>query len=359
VSARVVRAAAYLAWVPLLMLGWPAGPAVGEDRGPSTEPTVWAQVLDDRITESSGLASGAMPGRLWTHNDSGDGPVLYALTSAGTVDATLTLTGVDARDFEGMAAGEDRNGNQVLVVGDIGDNAAVRENVQIHVVPEPSGNGDLSATPTTYLLQYPEGPQDAETVMLDPTSGEIVVVAKASTLSGAGVYRLPPSATPGALTTLERIGSVQAYVTDGAFLPDGRAVLRTYLGALLYDGFDDTSPVPLDVPPTPQGESVADHWAGDSVLVGSEGAGSTIYRVPVPPQESASSDAATESGSSESSKEESQTDESPGTTAAAPQHAGSEGGRDSPLASLAPWAVLVALLLTLGALVLRLRSRRE
>src|SRR6185312_12124692 len=90
-----------------------AVPAVADDEG--------FTIKDPRITESSGLAASRLhPGVYWTHNDSDDGPYLYAVDSAtGDTVARITLTGIgEPRDVEAISIGPDNR----IFVGDIGDN---------------------------------------------------------------------------------------------------------------------------------------------------------------------------------------------------------------------------------------------
>src|SRR5689334_12693906 len=78
-------------------------------------------ITDPRIKESSGLAASRIhPGVYWTHNDSDDGPYVYAVDSAtGKTVARVTLTGIGTpRDVEAISLGPDGQ----LYVGDIGDN---------------------------------------------------------------------------------------------------------------------------------------------------------------------------------------------------------------------------------------------
>src|SRR4051812_34259336 len=65
-------------------------------------------IKDPRITESSGLAASRLhPGIYWTHNDSDDGPYIYAVDSrTGKTVATLTLKGIGSpRDVEAISIG--------------------------------------------------------------------------------------------------------------------------------------------------------------------------------------------------------------------------------------------------------------
>jgi hypothetical protein len=70
---------------------------------------------------ASGLTvSGRVPGRLWTHNDSGE-PVLFALDPRGSVTGRVRLTGAAVEDWEAIAAGP-CGADSCLYMADIGDN---------------------------------------------------------------------------------------------------------------------------------------------------------------------------------------------------------------------------------------------
>lgn len=74
----------------MLLLLSGAAPAVADDGADRS-----FTIEDPRITESSGLAaSRAHPGIYWTHNDSDDGPYVYAVDSrTGKTVATITMKG--------------------------------------------------------------------------------------------------------------------------------------------------------------------------------------------------------------------------------------------------------------------------
>ena len=69
-----------------------AVPAVADD-GDTADRSF--TIEDPRITESSGLAASRLhPGVYWTHNDSDDGPYVYAVDSrTGKTVATITHEG--------------------------------------------------------------------------------------------------------------------------------------------------------------------------------------------------------------------------------------------------------------------------
>ncbi|MDQ4068195.1 MAG: hypothetical protein M3203_01750, partial [Actinomycetota bacterium] len=113
-------------------------------------PVVLGRIADRAVRESSGLAASRRnPGLLWTHNDSNDEPFLYCLDLQGRSCGTWRVTGAEAFDWEGMAAGPGpRAGEPYLYVGDIGDNLDQRPEIVVYRVPEPPAGGG-EPVPTT------------------------------------------------------------------------------------------------------------------------------------------------------------------------------------------------------------------
>jgi hypothetical protein len=239
------------------------------------------RLQDPRIQESSGMAlSPGHPGVLWTHNDSGHRAELYAVGPEGRTLATLTLAGVAARDWEGMAAGRDDRGRPALFVGDIGDNNGVWPEVAVYRVTEPARLRDATVAAVRYRLRYADGPHDAEALLVDPRGNRLYVATKG--LTGGGLYRAPARLARDRVNLLQRVARAPPVVTDGAFAPGGRGfVLRDYQGAFVY-----TAPgrrvAAFDLPLQLQGESITVSADGRSVLAGSEGPDSEVWRVPLP-----------------------------------------------------------------------------
>ena len=151
---------------------------------------VAVRLEDQRIYESSGLAlSRRHRAVLWTHNDSGGDPALYAVGPDGRTVATLTLAGAEARDWEAMAAGRDDRGRPALFVGDIGDNNGVWPEVAVYRVAEPAELRDATVPAARYRLRYADGPHDAEALLVDPRSNRLYVATKE--VAGGGLYRAP------------------------------------------------------------------------------------------------------------------------------------------------------------------------
>lgn len=270
---RIARAAAtVLAAVAALA----AAAVAWADSGPSVEFTM----SDPRITESSGLAASHLhPDVYWTHNDSGDGPYVYAIDGrTGRTLARITLRGVPARDMEAISIGPDDD----LYVGDIGDNlGGAWPEVWIYRFPEPSRLADESVDVTRCTVRYADGPRDAESLMIDPRTGRAYIASKNE--GGGGLYAGPARLSAAGINVFHRIADVP-WVTDGSFSPDGsRLLLRGYLGATDYrwSGGRPHEIGPVDIPLQRQGESVTYTRDGRALMVGSEGPDSAVYRVPL------------------------------------------------------------------------------
>jgi hypothetical protein len=177
------------------------------------------RVREPTANELSGLVrSPSRAGLLWSHDDSGAGPVLYGLRADGRVVARPTVTGAQAVDWEDIAAGPGPR----LYIGDIGDNGRSRSSIDVYRVAEPPPGATATAPAVRLRLRYPDGPHDAEALLVDPLRGDVIVVTKA--LGGATAYRAVD-------TTLRRVGDVPGarFVTGGDVSAGGRVVaLRSY-----------------------------------------------------------------------------------------------------------------------------------
>jgi len=238
-------------------------------------------VQDNRLTELSGLAA--------------DGEFRYAVGDGGRRLQVIVLrrdctvhrviaAAVDPFDIEDLALGPDGR----LWLADIGDNDRRRTTVALHVLAQ---NG----APELYRLTYPDGPHDAEALLLD-RDGQPYIITKES-FGASGVYRpagplVAPGPTPLELVTSVRfsrtetpggpVGSMGSMlITGGASSADGSVVaLRTYTDVYLYSVPDGdlitalgTEPIRVPLPDEPQGEAIAFEPDG-TLLSGSERADS-------------------------------------------------------------------------------------
>lgn len=277
------------------------GPTSGgssEKPGAYAQPVVIAELEDRAITESSGIvASRRNPGIFWTHNDSGDGPLLYAFDRKGKSMGRWRVSGAEAFDWEDIAAGPGpQAGVSYIYIGDIGDNYSRRDQITVYRVAEPVVNADDSSAKggkprateqaEAIRLKYPDGKHDAETLMVHPATGDLYVITK-EFRSAAGVYKLKAPFNTAGVNTLVRLGDISVpnliggLITGGDISPDGRrVVLCDYLSGYeivlpddAKDDFDKIWKQPMskiELGPRKQGEGVCYSLDGNSILATSE-----------------------------------------------------------------------------------------
>ena len=194
-------------------------------------PIVNALARQDLLEVSGVAASRTNPGILYIHQDSGDPNQVYLTDGSGADKGTLTLTSVGNRDWEDIAVGPGPiAGVNYVYVGDIGDNDSKYSSVFVYRFPEP----DLAGKTLPYIsdittvdkieLKYPDGPGNAETLMVDPLTRDIYIASKQSNLSKIYVARYPQSTT--SVTVMTPV--VQLYfnkATGGDISPDGTEIL--------------------------------------------------------------------------------------------------------------------------------------
>ncbi|MYT23862.1 WD40 repeat domain-containing protein [Streptomyces sp. SID7760] len=241
-------------------------------------------ITDPRIKESSGLAASRIhPGVYWTHNDSDDGPYVYAVDSAtGKTVARVTMTGIGTpRDVEAISLGPDGQ----LYVGDIGDNLnGTWDHVWIYRFPEPKQLADVTVKAEQFTVKYADGARNAEALMVHPVTGRVYIASKSE--DKGGLYEGPEELSASGTNVFRRVADLP-WVTDGAFSPDGgRLTLRGYFFARTYpwkDGKPEGEGERVDAPWQGQAESVTYSADGSTLLFGSEGESSRVVAVPVKP----------------------------------------------------------------------------
>ncbi len=236
------------------------------------------------LSEASGLAvSRRMPGRLWTHNDSGE-PVVVAVDGRGSVVGRVRLTGATVEDWEAIAVGPCGTAS-CLHVGDIGDNQADRKRITVYRLPEPDATNGSASVADVFHATYPDGPHDAEALLVGG-DGRLYIVTKGET-GPVAIYRFPAQLKSGATVTLERVGSgasgkadAESRITDGTVSADGQwAVLRTNSALAFYRASDllagqwrAANRIDLTSLEEPQGEGVA-LGADNTIFLAGEGGG--------------------------------------------------------------------------------------
>lgn len=270
------------------------------------EGTEVARVQAAALTEISGIALSRRQPVIWAHNDSGDGPSVYAIgRDDGAELGRWTMRGTVALDMEDMAIGPGPDGADHLYLADIGNNFArtgggpTRGEVTVHRVREPdvgSEPGDrFFGSVETLRLRYADEPYDAEAFVVDPLSGDLFVVSKTDDGASA-IYRVAASAlSPDSVATLEPVADLtlgpaglgtSPRATAADLSPSGHALLlRTEsqvflferaVGADLADVFERA--IEVSARPEPQGEAIG--WASDerAFYTISEGLNPPIWR---------------------------------------------------------------------------------
>ena len=240
-------------------------------------------ITDPRITESSGLAASHLhPGIYWTHNDSDDGPYLYAVDSAtGKTVARVTLSGIGRpRDVEAISIGPDHQ----IYVGDIGDNLGGKwPYVWIYRLSEPEKLVDQTIRATQYVVKYADGARNAESLVVDPKTGRPYIIDKNE--DGGHLFEGPAKLSSSGTNIFRPVATVDLWATDAAISPNGEQLaVRGYFGGIYYDwnGGNIKRKGRLNVPLQGQGESVSYSLDGTKLLYGSEGSDSPVQAEDAP-----------------------------------------------------------------------------
>jgi hypothetical protein len=245
-------------------------------------PTSLCTVTDPRLAELSGLVTDGGD-RRWAIVDGGRRARVFELAPDCSVRGVLTGS-ADPYDVEDLARAPDGT----FWLADTGDNRRARDTVAL-ITLTPGGAAAV------HRLRYPDGPHDAEAVLLG-RDGVPLIVTK-DPIAPARVYRPERPIVPGSKDAdpipLRRVaevslpasdtvgGPIGAFgtrtVTGGATTADGRVVaLRTYTDAWLFAAPDGDlvaalrgAPVRVPLPGEPQGEAIAFDGRG-GLLSGSE-----------------------------------------------------------------------------------------
>lgn len=258
------------------------------------------------VKESSGLvASRANAGVYWTHNDSGDGPFLYAFDGSGNTRGVWRVTNAKARDWEALAAGPGPDRTKTyLYIGDIGDNGGRRTELVVYRIVEPAVTPAEAQTDKkkpaatqpaeSIRLRYPDGSHDAETLLVHPKNGNLYIVTK-EVFAKPRVFQAESPVIVTGVITLKELGSLSVSgwfggtITDGSISPDAkRVVICDYrMGYELvlasanadFDSIWKQPLVPVSLGSRKQGEAVTYRPDGRAILATSEGTPMPLFEI--------------------------------------------------------------------------------
>lgn len=262
---------------------------------------------DSRIDEASGIGLGIRsPGVYYVQNDSGDTARFFAVDRrTGRTRAVYHVPDAVNHDWEDLAVAPDAAGTPSVWLADIGDNDAVRSEVELYRVDEPRvdmsehGAERTASRPDVWRLRYPSGPVNAESIAVTPT-GRAYVITKVDS-GKSTVYEVPAHPDAGRVQTLRQVGAIslpahgglvpaylQRLATGAAISPDGKLlVVRTYTDVYLWHVQHGdvaaalrSKPRHVSIPLQQQGEGIC--FAGRSLALDSEGRHTPIVTVALP-----------------------------------------------------------------------------
>ena len=182
-------------------------------QGDSPRPAmiVAGQLAEKELVEASGLArSQRQPGLLWSINDGGSRPRIYALDEYGSHAGRIRLEEARNRDWEDISSFT-LDGEPYLLVADVGDNDAKRKKVSLYVVAEPDLAEDdkVKLKPAWRIdFRYPDGPRDVEAVAVDIANERVIMLTKRDL--PPVLYEVPLRPAADATLTATRLGTIKS-----------------------------------------------------------------------------------------------------------------------------------------------------
>ena len=207
-------------------------------------------------------------------------------------------------DWESIASYKDPVGKCFLIIGDIGDNDEARDELDVYRIPEPTATTETAKSDSVNPLvtepaqathfSYPDGSNNAETILVHPRTGDIYVVTKKDS-GPAGVFRIKPAFGAGAAVMSEKVADIsvpaepEGRLTGGSISPDGNRVMLCDLNGgyelVLPEGAADPDviwqqqPQPVDLGDRPQGEGVSYGRDGLTLFASSEEQNSPLFLI--------------------------------------------------------------------------------
>jgi hypothetical protein len=268
------------------------------------KPLVVGRIESPDVVESSGIAASlCQPNVFWTHNDSGDDAFVFAMSDTGKNLGTYRVTNSQNSDWEDIASYKAADGTCYLYIGDIGNNKLERSKLVIYRVKEPvinqsgqpSGkkNPLLTEPADAAIFKYQDTPHNAETLMVQPQTGDVYVLTKR--LDGPSmVFKFMPQFGSPQPVTAEKMGEVSGpavpngLLTGGAISQDGKRVIvcdysagyeLTLTGSSAFDEIWKAKPMPVDLGDRKHGEAVTFSPDGKAIFGTSEGKRAEIFEL--------------------------------------------------------------------------------
>jgi DNA-binding beta-propeller fold protein YncE len=251
------------------------------------------------ISESSGItASRCNPDVFWTHNDSGDEALIYAIEKTGKKLGTFKVANAKNIDWEDIATRKDESGKCFLYIGDIGNNRRTRSEMAVYKVAEPKiSENDKSSSKKSPIdtesaeaikFTYPNGNFDSESLLVNPKNGDIYVLSK--TLVGTSeVFKIGKNGVAEKVADIRMPVTPEGFLTGAEISPDGtRIIICDYFNAYeitlpkTAKNFDEIwkeKPLVIELGERKQGEAICYSADGKSIVATSEKKNSPLIKV--------------------------------------------------------------------------------
>ena len=242
------------------------------------------KIENNIIEEASGLVESVENSNsLWTHNDGGDGPFLYLISSFDAkILKKISLVGIKNEDWEDLAIGPSILGDTstYIYLGDIGDNKKNKTIKKIHFFREPKikdfDNELIEINDIKTISFYSEKKiVNFETLMIDPNSKELFLIAK-NKKKKQNIYKIDTENIE-----IDEIQKAKKYltlnlknlkgeITGGEISRNGqKCLIKTYKNVFLWERKKDEkwkniwsqAPKILKYIPESQGEAIC--WSND------------------------------------------------------------------------------------------------
>ena len=136
-------------------------------------------IQDPALDEISGLvASSRTKDLYWGMNDSANSATLFAITKYGKTISKIAVAGGPYRDIEALGYGNCEFGPKCIYIADIGDNGRERRRIRILIIKEPESDSIAAQISKTIFINYPEGPRNAEAMIVRPGDSAIFIIEK-------------------------------------------------------------------------------------------------------------------------------------------------------------------------------------
>lgn len=282
--------------------------AYAEHRKEQKKEDIAGRLQNKQMNEISGIAaSGILDDIYYVHNDSGDTSRFFAITPKGNIRSVIYFKGdpeekLGVADCEDIAVGPGpAAGKSYVYMGDIGDNKGDRKYITVYRLEEKKnwiGGKDsiINATAVPVHLKYPDGPRDAEAMMVDPVEKLIYIVSKRT--DSVTVYTSPLQYKANDTVTLTKRTKLffrgfrpLKWITAGDISKDGKQILLKNYDHVYYWKRNDNEPAWQTMRGKPaelhykmekQGEAIGFTPDGKGYYTTSEGVFAPIYYYPVP-----------------------------------------------------------------------------